>query len=97
MLMQKYSISERLACELVGLSRAAYRYMPLPKDDEDPLRAEVIRMASAYGRYSYRFITGWWQATTAKVACIWRQESLKITQKHLLEADSGLTRAVVGG
>ena len=43
--MQKYSTSERLACELVGLSREAYRYMPLPRDDEEPLRAEVIRMA----------------------------------------------------
>ena len=88
MLLQKYSTSERLACELVGLSRAAYRYMPLPKDDEEPLRAEVIRMASTYGRYGYRFIagmmrnSGWGQATTAKVARIWRQEGLKIPQKQ---------------
>jgi len=86
--MQKYSTSERLACELVGLSRAAYRYMPLPKDDEEPLRAEVIRMASIYGRYGYRFIAGmmrnagWGQATTSKVARIWRQEGLKIPQKQ---------------
>ena len=82
--MQKYSTSERLACELVGLSRAAYRYMPLPRDDEEPLRAEVIRMAGTYGRYGYRFIAsmmrsaGWGQATTAKVARIWREEGLKI-------------------
>jgi transposase InsO family protein len=86
--MNKYSTSERLACELVGLSRAAYRYMPLPKDDEEPLRAEVIRMASTYGRYGYRFIAGmmrnagWGQATTSKVARIWRQEGLKIPQKQ---------------
>lgn len=86
--MQKYSASERLACELVGLSRAAYRYMPLPRDDEEPLRAEVIRMASTYGRYGYRFIAsmmrsaGWGQATTSKVARIWREEGLKIPQKQ---------------
>ena len=36
--MDGYSISERSACSLVGLSRAAYRYMPLPRDDEEPLR-----------------------------------------------------------
>ncbi len=41
-----------------------------------PLRSEVIRMASTYGRYGYRFIAsmvrnaGWGQATTAKVARI---------------------------
>ena len=74
--MDRYCISERTACSLVGLSRAAYRYMPLPRDDEKPLRAEVIRMASTYGRYGYRFIAGmlrnagWGQATTAKVARI---------------------------
>ena len=88
MLIQKYSTSERLACELVGLSRAAYRYMPLPRDDEEPLRAEVIRMAGTYGRYGYRFIAGmmrnagWSQATASKVARIWREESLKIPQKQ---------------
>jgi transposase InsO family protein len=56
--MDKYLVSERTACSLVGLSRTAYRYMPLPRDDEEPLRAEVIRMASTYGRYGYRFIAG---------------------------------------
>jgi hypothetical protein len=75
-LIQKYSASERLACELVGLSRAAYRYMPLPRDDEGPLRAEVIRMASMMRN------SGWGQATTTKVARIWRQEGLKIPQKQ---------------
>jgi putative transposase len=86
--MDRYNVSERTACSLVGLSRAAYRYMPLPRDGEEPLRAEVIRMASTYGRYGYRFIasmmrsTGWGQATTAKVARIWRQEGLKIPQKQ---------------
>jgi putative transposase len=87
-LIQKYSASERLACELVGLSRTAYRYMPLPRSDEEPLRAEVIRMAGTYGRYGYRFIagmmrnSGWGQATTSKVARIWREEGLKIPQKQ---------------
>jgi hypothetical protein len=62
--------------------------MSLPRSDEGPLRAEVIRMASAYGRYGYRLIAsmrrnaGWGQATTAKVALIWREEGLKIPQKQ---------------
>jgi putative transposase len=62
--------------------------MPLPRDDEEPFRAEVIRMASTYGRYGYRTIVGtmrnngWGQATTAKVSRICRQESLKVSQKQ---------------
>jgi hypothetical protein len=54
-LMQKYSTSDSLACELAGLSRAAYLCMSLPRDDEKPLRAEVISMA-AFGRFVYRTI-----------------------------------------
>ena len=86
--MDQYKISERTACSLVGLSRAAYRYIPLPKDAEAPFRTEVVRLACAYGRYGYRTIAGmmrnagWSQATTAKVARIWRQEGLKIPQKQ---------------
>lgn len=41
----KYPTSDRSACELGGLSRAAYRYMPLPRDDEELLRVEVTGMA----------------------------------------------------
>jgi transposase InsO family protein len=52
------------------------------------MRAEVIRLASAYGRYGYRTIAslmrnaGWLSATTAKVARIWREEGLKVPQKQ---------------
>lgn len=62
--------------------------MPIPRDDEGPLRVEAIRMASTYGRYCYRTIVGmmrnagWCQATASKVGRIWREESLKIPQKH---------------
>ena len=86
--MDQHSIFERTVCSLVGLSRETYHYMPLPRDDEEPLRAEVIRMVSTYGRYGYRFIarmmrnSGWGKATTSMVARIWRQEGLKIPQKQ---------------
>lgn len=100
--MQKYSTSERLACELVRLSRTAYRYMPLPRNDEEPLRAEVIRMAGTYGRYGYRFIAGMIrnagsaQATT-KVARIWRKEGLKIPKSSRLEAGCGSSMVAACG
>jgi putative transposase len=86
--MDKFKVSERLACSLVGLSRTAWRHMPLPRDDEEPFRAEVIRLASMYGRYGYRMIAGlmrnagWGQATPSKVSRIWREEGLKVPQKQ---------------
>ena len=60
--------------------------MPLPRSDEESLRAEVIRMAGTYGRYGYRLIAsmtrnaGLRQATAVKVAHIWRQGGLDPTK-----------------
>lgn len=56
MLMTRFGTSERLACHLVGLSRTTWRYQPMPRNDEVPFRAEVIRLACMYGRYGYRMI-----------------------------------------
>jgi putative transposase len=86
--MEKHLVSERTACSLVELSRAVYRYYPLPKDNEGTLGVEVIRMASTYGRYYYCFIASmmcnarWEQGTSAKVASIKRQEDPKIRHKQ---------------
>lgn len=88
MLIDRYQISERSACGLVGLSRTTWRHLPIPRDDETPMRAEVIRLVSAYGRYGYRTIAslmrnaGWLSAATSKVARIWREEGLKVPQKQ---------------
>jgi len=88
MLIDQFTISERSACSLVGLSRTTWRHMPIPRDDETPMRAEIIRLASIYGRYGYRTIAGlmrnagWPNVTTAKVARIWREEGLKVPQQQ---------------
>jgi hypothetical protein len=58
MLIDRYHTSERKACALVGLSRTAWRYQSLVRDDDRPFRAEGIRLASHYGRYGYRMIAG---------------------------------------
>ncbi len=88
MLMDRYCASERKACDLVGLSRTAWRYMPQVRDDEAPFRAEVIRLACTYGRYGYRMIAGlmrnagWQQATPDRVARIWQEEGLKVPDQQ---------------
>jgi hypothetical protein len=47
--MDKDKIFERSACCLVGLFRTTWGHLPIPIDDETLMRAEVIRLASAYG------------------------------------------------
>ena len=56
MLIERFGVLQRRACAVLGVSKSAYRYEGLARDDEGLLRAEVIRLATRYGRYGYRTI-----------------------------------------
>ena len=55
--MQRFGLSERRACRLLGLSRTAMRYSPKPKDDEH-LRSRLKELAKRYSRYGYLMLHG---------------------------------------
>jgi transposase InsO family protein len=79
--------SERRICRALGIARSLVRYVPEPRPDEEPLRRAVIGLASQYGRYGYRLITGLlqqsgWQLSRSRVERIWKQEGLKVPQKQ---------------
>jgi hypothetical protein len=44
--VEKYSVSERHACRVLGQSRTTQRYQPIVADDEDLLTVAIIRLAS---------------------------------------------------
>jgi putative transposase len=55
--------------------------------DEDPLTARICELASEYGRYGYRRVTGLlrsegWRVNHKRVERIWRQARLKVPQKQ---------------
>jgi len=50
-------VSERRACKVLGQNRSAQLYAARGRDDEGPLTAAIIELASQYGRYGYRHIT----------------------------------------
>ena len=79
--------SERRICRALGIQRSSIRYVPEPRSDEGPLRADVVRLAAQYGRYGYRRVTAllWqegWQISQSRVERIWKQEGLKVPQKQ---------------
>jgi transposase InsO family protein len=81
--MDRYRISERRACLVVGQSRTSQRYSPIIRDDEAPLTAAIIRLAGQYGRYGYRRVTALlraegWVVNHKRVERIWRREGLKV-------------------
>jgi putative transposase len=82
-----HSVSERFACRVLGQHRSTQRKIPTSPDDEVALTADIIALASQYGRYGYRRITAmlWsagWAVNLKRVARIWRQEGLKVPRKQ---------------
>ena len=79
--------SERRICRALGIQRSRIRYIPEPRSDEGPLRADIVRLAAQYGRYGYRRVTAllWqegWKISPSRVERIWKQEGLKVPQKQ---------------
>lgn len=62
------------------------RYQP-KKENEAALRADLIRLASQYGRYGYRRIHALlqvegWRVNHKRIERLWREEGLKVPQRH---------------
>ena len=63
------------------------RYRSKTSIEEERLTARIIELASQYGRYGYRMITGLlnnegWHVNHKRVERIWRQEGLKVPSKQ---------------
>ena len=83
----KFGISERRVCRVVGQPRSSQRYAGLIRGNEELLRAEIVGLASRYGRYGYRRITALlrndgWGVNHKRVERIWRQEGLKVPKRQ---------------
>ena len=86
-IINEFQVPERRACKALGQPRSSQRYCSLPLNDEEPLVARIVKLASQYGRYGYRRITGLlrlegWQVNHKRVERIWRREGLKIPKKQ---------------
>jgi transposase InsO family protein len=85
--MSEFHVPERRACKALGQPRSSQRYSSLPLNDEEPLVARIVELASQYGRYGYRRITGLlrlegWRVNHKRVERIWRREGLKVPKKQ---------------
>lgn len=87
MLQERFGVSERKACRVVGQSRAVQRYVATVRADEDALTQAIVALAAEYGRYGYRRITALqqasgWQVGRDRVQRIWRREGLNVPKKQ---------------
>lgn len=81
------TVSERRACRVLGQPRTTQRRARRVPEDEAVLRARIIALASEYGRYGYRRVTGLlvaegFRVNHKRVARLWREEGLKVPQRQ---------------
>ena len=87
MLQERFGASERRACRAISQDRATQRYQPKAASDEQPLRDNIVELASQYGRYGYRRVTvllrnAGWRVNHKRVERIWRQEGLRVPKRQ---------------
>ena len=83
----RLGVSERRACRVLSQARSTHRHRPVVPDDEPRLVARLIELATLYGRYGYRRITGLlrgegWTVNHKRIERLWRREGLKVPQKQ---------------
>ena len=72
---------------MLGQHRSTQRKVPHGRADEESLTADIVALASQYGRYGYRRIAAMlrdagWAVNVKRVERIWRREGLKVPQKQ---------------
>ena len=85
--METFGVSERFACRVLDQHRSTQRKNAKKPDDETALTADIIALATWYGRYGYRRITALlreagWIVNFKRVERIWRREGLKVPHKQ---------------
>ena len=83
----EHGVPERLACRVLGQHRSTQRKAPRRPDDEAALTADIVALATRYGRYGYRRVTALlreagWAVNVKRVERIWRREGLRVPAKQ---------------
>ena len=73
-------VPERRACRVLGQQRSTQRKPPSAPEDEAALTADIVALATRYGRYGYRRITALlqaagWAVNRKRVERLWRRAS----------------------
>ena len=86
-IQQRFRLSQRRACSVLGQPRSTQRYDVQVPEDEAKLVQRIEALALKYGRYGYRRVTAMlrmegWRVNHKRVERLWRREGLKVPQKQ---------------
>ncbi|STZ42252.1 integrase catalytic subunit [Mycolicibacterium gilvum] len=100
MLRERFGVSERRACTVVGLHRSTMRLAPPPMTTEEAeLRAWLRRFSTDRPRWGWRRAAkmarrAGWKANNKRIRRLWREEGLRVPQRRRKKRLTGIGVAV---
>jgi putative transposase len=87
MIVERFGLSERRACQITGQHRSTQRHRPVGGGGrEDALRARLRKLSGEHPRWGYRLAWGavreeGWAVNRKKIQRLWREEGLRVPQR----------------
>jgi putative transposase len=87
MIVERFGLSERRACQITGQHRSTQRHQPRRGGDRDEALRERLRKLSAeHPRWGCRLAWGavraeGWAVNRKKIQRLWREEGLRVPQR----------------
>ena len=100
MLRDRFGVSERRACTVVGIHRSTMRLTPPPiTPEEAELRAWLRRFSTERPRWGWRRAAkmarrAGWQVNNKRIRRLWREEGLRVPQRRRKKRLTGIGVAV---
>ena len=96
MLLARFGVSQRRACNVVGIHRSTMRLAPPPvSDDEAELRAWLRKFSTNRPRWGWRRAAkmarrAGWRVNNKRVRRLWRDEGLRVPQRRRKKRLTGI-------
>lgn len=101
-LMERFRVSERRACRVVGQHRSTQRLVRRVRGDEPAVVKRMLELSAKHPRHGYRFIAArlraeGFRANDKRIWRLWRREGLKVPRhakkrRRLGNAGNGIQR-----
>lgn len=99
-LRDRFGVSERRACTVVGIHRSTMRLAPAPiTDEEAELRPWLRKFSTDRPRWGWRRAAkmarrAGWKANNKRIRRLWREEGLRVVQRRKKKRLTGIGVAV---
>jgi putative transposase len=84
---QRFNVSQRRACQALGIHRSAVRYQARTSEKRQALVRRMHELARKHPRFGYRRVAillrqEGWRVNTKRIQRLWRLEGLKVPKKQ---------------